>query len=157
MLGALLVLVAAGWIVAAWGLPAGSAMDPLGPRGFPVLLGLVLAAAGVTLIVQGARRAAGGATDAAPEEDAGPFSPGRLLGALGLTGAYLAGLEPLGYLVTTPLYVAALLILQGGVPWRPLLLTALGLPLVLFLFFATLMGVPLPWGVLEPLRYLGAS
>ena len=47
--------------------------------------------------------------------------------------------------------LAAVLLLQGGVPLRPLLWTSLGLPAALFLLFATIMKVPLPLGVLERL------
>jgi hypothetical protein len=73
-----------------------------------------------------------------------------LLGAIGLTALYLAVLEPAGYLLATPLYLAALLLVQGGVTARAFVLTVLGLPAALYLLFAVAMRVPLPTGPLEP-------
>ncbi|HSB61735.1 MAG TPA: tripartite tricarboxylate transporter TctB family protein, partial [Vicinamibacteria bacterium] len=60
-------------------------------------------------------------------------------------------LEPLGYLVATPLFLAVALGLQGGVPLRAFLWTSLGLPAALYLFFAGIMKIPLPLGLLERL------
>ncbi|HET6856256.1 MAG TPA: hypothetical protein VFH94_04060, partial [Streptomyces sp.] len=56
-----------------------------------------------------------------------------------------------GYLLATPPYLAGLLLVQGRVPARTLLLTALGVPAVLYALFAVAMRVPLPMGPLEPL------
>jgi hypothetical protein len=74
-----------------------------------------------------------------------------LLGAIGLTALYLAILEPAGYLLATPPYLAGLLLVQGRVTLRAFLLTTLGLPAALYALFAVAMRVPLPLGPLEPL------
>jgi len=125
------------------GLPAATAADPVGPRGFPGLLGLVILACGVALVL--VPRAE---PDAA---ERGALAPRPLLGAIALTALYLAILEPVGYLLATPPYLAGLLLVQGRVPARTLLLTALGVPAVLYALFAVAMRVPLPMGPLEPL------
>ena len=125
------------------GLPAATAADPVGPRGFPGLLGLVILACGVALAL-----APRGEPDAA---ERGALAPRPLLGAIALTALYLAILEPAGYLLATPPYLAGLLLVQGRVPARTFLLTALGVPAVLYALFAVAMRVPLPLGPLEPL------
>jgi hypothetical protein len=81
----------------------------------------------------------------------GLLAPRPLLGAIALTALYLAVLVPAGYLLATPPYLAGLLLVQGRVTARTLLLTALGLPAVLYALFAVVMRVPLPVGPLEPL------
>jgi putative tricarboxylic transport membrane protein len=151
VIGALLVLGGLGGMAWAWQLPAGTPQDPIGPRGFPTLLGLGLAVCGLLLLVPRVRP--GGPPAPADEagEPSGPAATGRLVGGVVLAGLYIWGLEPLGYLVSTPLFLAALLALQGGVPVRALLWTSLGLPAALFLIFAEIMKVPLPLGVLERL------
>ena len=91
-----------------------------------------------------------GAPDGEAEER-GALAPRPLLSAIGLTGAYLAVLEPAGYLLATPPYLAALLLVQGRVTTRAFVLTVLGLPVALYALFAVAMRVPLPPGPLEPL------
>lgn len=139
-----------GVLVLAFGLPAATASDPVGPRGFPALLGIVVLACGVTLGVAPHVRSRGGV----PEADTaarGALAPRPLFGAIALTAAYLAVLEPAGYLLATPPYLGALLLMQGRVTSRAFVLTALGVPAVLYALFAVAMRVPLPPGPLEPL------
>jgi putative tricarboxylic transport membrane protein len=132
-------------VAASLTLPGPTPADPVGPRGFPALLGLVLLGSAVGMARP--RRAPAGAGE---EEDRGTLALRPLLLALGLTAVYLALLEPAGYLLATPPYLAGLLLAQGGVSRRTLLLTALGLPLLLYLLVAVVMRVPLPPGPLEP-------
>jgi putative tricarboxylic transport membrane protein len=132
----------------AWQLPGGTAQDPIGPRGFPALLGLGLAACGLALL---AVRARPGESPSAAAPSGGTGAAARLIGAVVLVGLYVRLLEPLGYPVATPLFLAAALGLQGGVPLRALLGSSLGLPAALYLFFAGIMKIPLPLGLLERL------
>jgi putative tricarboxylic transport membrane protein len=138
-----LVCVGLGVLALTVGLPAATA-DPVGPRGFPLLLGLVVLACGVALVLGPEAAGAAGA------EGRGVLALRPLLGAIGLTASYLALLEPAGYLLATPPYLAALLLLQGRVTARAFLFTVLGLPTALYLLFAGAMRVPLPTGPLEP-------
>jgi putative tricarboxylic transport membrane protein len=124
------------------GLPAATAADPVGPRGFPGLLGIVVVACGAALVLWPRAES--------DEEGRGAPAPLLLLGAIALTALYLAILEPAGYLLATPPYLAGLLLVQGHVTTRAFLLTVLGLPAVLYALFAVAMRVPLPMGPLEP-------
>jgi putative tricarboxylic transport membrane protein len=142
-----LVCVGVGILALTVGLPSGTAADPVGPRGFPALLGLVLLACGVALGLGPVAHPAG------PDGDAdarGALALGPLLGAVGLTALYLVVLEPAGYLLATPPYLAALLLIQGRITVRAFLCTVFGLPAVLYALFAVAMRVPLPAGPLEP-------
>jgi hypothetical protein len=140
-------------------LPPGTTSDPVGPRGFPTLLALGLVGSGLAVAAQswlaGSAKRAAPATELTAEEDDehGPLSPARLLGGILLTAAYVGTLQHVGFVVGTPLYLAALLWLQGGVPRRQFLATVLGYPLALYVLFALLLGVPVPGGVLERLLY----
>jgi putative tricarboxylic transport membrane protein len=145
IVGAVLVCSGLGVLALTIGLAAATAVDPVGPRGFPALLGLVLLACGAALVL--GRHGAPADADA---EARGTLAAGPLLGAIGLTALYLTVLEPAGYLLATPLYLAALLLVQGGVTARAFVLTVLGLPAALYLLFAVAMRVPLPTGPLEP-------
>jgi putative tricarboxylic transport membrane protein len=124
-------------------LPAATEADPVGPRGFPGLLGLVILACGAALALWPRTE-----LDAS---ERGALAPRPLLGAIALTALYLAVLEPAGYLLATPPYLAGLLLVQGRVPARTFVLTVFGLPAVLYALFAVAMRVPLPMGPLEPL------
>ena len=137
-------------------IPPGVPTDPLGPRAFPVALGVGIALCGIFLagarLLFGAQPARlGPLADAEPEEeaDAGPLSPGRLAGAAVATAAYLAAFEPLGYLLATPLYVAAIMLIHGGAGRRSLLLAPLLTTLVLYVTFRFGLLIPVPIGVLE--------
>jgi putative tricarboxylic transport membrane protein len=151
VLGGVLACFGLGVIALAARLPAATAADPVGPRGFPTLLGLVILSCGVGLAI-GSRTAP--PADAAPPDDVEPRgapAPRPLLGAIGFTALYLAVLEPAGYLLATPPYLAALLLVQGRrVTARAFLLTVFALPAALYALFAVAMRVPLPTGPLEP-------
>jgi putative tricarboxylic transport membrane protein len=147
VIGSLVTLGGLGLVVWAWQLPAGHDRDPLGPRGFPLLVGLALVVCGLALLGLAWRGRI--AAVAIPLDADGPLAPGQLLGGIALTALYVWALEPLGYLLATPPFLAAILVLQGGVRLPAFLWTVLALPAALFLVFAGLMKVPLPLGVLE--------
>lgn len=151
---AFLVVFGAAVLAAASTIPPGVPTDPLGPRAFPMALGAGIVVCGLLL---GAGRLLfgnqpsrmGPLSDADPEEEAGPFSPGRLIGAVLATAAYLAVFEPLGYLLATPMYVAAIMLIHGRVAGRTLLLAPLLTTIVLYATFRFGLLIPVPAGVLE--------
>jgi hypothetical protein len=157
-LGLGLILGGAVLLSTAKRLPAGFAFDPLGPGGFPTLLALGLITSGSALAVQSivqrpsTAREGPQATEEAAQVPGGPAAALRLVGAIGSTAAYLAVFEAMGFLVSTPVYLASLLVLQGGAPPRVFLLTTAAFPLAVFAVFQVL-GVTLPLGILESLWY----
>lgn len=149
-------LVALGALIAALALNTigtGVQTDPLGPRAMPVALGGGIALCGLLLlvgkVVQPAPRPVLLAEGPSETEDVGPFSPARLLLVIVATAMYVAAFEPLGYLLSTPLYVAALLLIHGAVPRRALLAAPVLVALALYAGFRLGLNVPLPGGILE--------
>ena len=151
-------LVAFGGVVVAlsWEITPGVLTDALGPRFFPmalgagiVLCGLLLAAA--ELLFRGEPSVAGPLSDADPEgeEEAGPFSLARFVGAITATVLYIAAFEPLGYLLTTPPYVMAILLIHGGARKRALLIAPFLTTILLYVTFRFGLLIPVPDGPLE--------
>ena len=145
-------------IAAAGKIEPGVYTDPLGPRFFPIALGagillcgLLLAAA--ALLFGGQPEAEGPLSDAPPgeEAEAGPFSPARLILAIGATAVYVALFGPLGHLLATPPYVAGILLIHGGAPRRTLLIVPFLITIVLYVTFRFGLLIPVPEGPLEGL------
>lgn len=159
LIQAAVLVVFGGTVVAlALEIPRGVLTDPLGPRFFPmalgagiVLCGLLLAAA--ELLFRGEPPVAGPLSDPGPEgeEDAGPFSLARFLGAIAATTLYVAAFEPLGYLLATPPYVVAILLMHGGTSKRALLIAPFLITIVLYVTFRFGLLIPVPDGPLESL------
>jgi hypothetical protein len=80
---------------------------------------------------------------------AGPGSPGRLIAAVVLTVAYIAAFEPLGYLIATPIYVGALLLVQRAASGRVLVAAPLLVTAAFYAAFRFGLLIPVPDGVLE--------
>lgn len=129
--------------------------DPLGPRVFPYALGIGIALCGLALGVGAFFRwqpkQAGLLSDSGGVEEVerGPFSPTRLLAVVGATAVYVAAFEPVGYLIATPLYVAAILFIHGGTPWRTLIVVPVVITAVLYVTFRFALRIPVPGGLLE--------
>jgi putative tricarboxylic transport membrane protein len=153
---AAVLVVFGGAVIAMTGtIEPGVHTDPLGPRAFPIVLGAViglcgLLLGGLALLSRGQSRRAGPVADPGPDEDAeaGPFSPARLVGAVVVTAAYVAAFQPLGHLLATPPYVAAVLLIHGGASRRALLVAPLLITIVLYPTFRFGLLIPVPEGVL---------
>ena len=156
VVAAVLVLVGLAVIGLALRVEPGVETDPLGSRAFPLALGAGIAVCGLLL---GASTALGDrwATSAAvflesADDDAsegGLLSPWRLIGAIGLTAAYLIAFERLGYLLATPAYVVAILLLQTGTVGRAFLTAPVFVTVALYAAFRFGLLIPVPDGILE--------
>jgi hypothetical protein len=129
--------------------------DPLGPGAFPLALGAAIGLCGLllgggTLLSWRWTAPVGLLAESDPDgETPGAFSPGRLVGAIGVTAAYLAAFEPLGYLLATPPYVAAILLVHGGGRWPTLVTAPVLLAAAFYAAFRFGLLIPVPDGVLE--------
>jgi putative tricarboxylic transport membrane protein len=105
ILAACVLVLAAAYLYATSTLPSFEVGDPLGPKAFPALLGILFAAAGILLIVEVLR------ARAAPAP-AGP-APAMHLPAVAAVAAAMTALfallEPLGYLVAITLFLFGLM------------------------------------------------
>jgi putative tricarboxylic transport membrane protein len=118
--------------------------DPLGPRAFPILIGICLLLASVLLVFetrQAKQPAAAGALGRL-------FMDRKVLGTLAAMIVFALVFETLGYLLSSVLFLLALtsLVHRG----HPLLnaTVSIGFAVVSYLLFDKLLGVALPQGLL---------
>ena len=139
-----MLLLAAAYLYATATLPSMEIGDPLGPKAFPVLLGILLAIAGVLLLIE----------SRSPREIS-PAVPGRtearphaVAGVTIATGMFFALLEPLGYLIAFTLYLFLVMRwLHGKRPVTCLVISVL-FAIGSYALFAKALGVTLPKGFL---------
>jgi putative tricarboxylic transport membrane protein len=150
-------LVAIGTMVVALALEIdpGVQTDSLGPRAFPLAMGAAIGACGLLLGI-GALAPGRWATPSplladsvGEEETAGHFSPMRLFAAVVLTAAYIAVFEPLGYLLATPPYVAAIALAHGGARWRAIVVAPIFITVAFYAAFRFGLLIPVPDGLLD--------
>jgi putative tricarboxylic transport membrane protein len=146
--GAVLLLVALLWIAGVvWTIPdAAGDGGRVGPRGFPLAMGVLLAVLSALMI-------AGSFT----ATEAGADEPGRfdraevwaLLATFGFLGGYVALLQWFGFAIATAAVVAAFLVFVLN-KRSPLLIAglSLGLSLGIWLILGKAMGVYLPHGTI---------
>lgn len=147
---AVMVAVGAFLIYDALTLEAGFAkVDPVGPKLFPMVIGVVLLVLAAVLAVAIPRGSVG---EADAGEDVDPNTPGdwRTVGLLvGLFVAVIVLINPLGWVITgTMLFAGAATILGNHHHIRNL---AIGVALSLLSFYAFYsgLGIPLPAGILD--------
>lgn len=147
---AALVLVGGFLIYDALSLEAGFAkVDPVGPRFFPIVVGIGLIVLAVILAIAVPRGSKG---EAELGEDVDPNTPAdwRTVGLLvGLFVAVIVLVNPLGWAITgTLLFAGAATILGNRHYVRNLVIGAV-LAVVSFYAFYSGLGIPLPAGILD--------
>ena len=165
-LGTFLVVVAAFFLVFAAGIPypMSAGQGGIGPRTFPIVLALLVGAAGVleltraivwrlSLKAPAAKRAASPNSIASPTVDSSETesrvdvtadrSTGRLLTALGLIFAYVAVMPFVGFSISSAAF-ATLFAFRLGMRWHFALIAAASVTLAIKLLFTGLFRVQLP-------------
>jgi putative tricarboxylic transport membrane protein len=122
--------------------------DPMGPKVFPVLLGVLLIVGSVLLFLETVR-----ARRQAPKEEKEPQQetgkPARVLWAVvAWTVIFLFAFEPLGYVVATTIYIFPLTIYFNAKKWWTNTITSLLFPIGVYVLFVKILGVMLPKGVI---------
>lgn len=154
VLSMFLALLGVAIIFIAFTIPTGMVRDAVGPRGFPIVMGTILALGGAFLCIQRLRRWRQGdgrndpdlrAIQAAIEEKS------YALPVIAITVGFTALLNPLGYLIATPLALAALMVVLGFRKVWVIASTAALFTGITFVTFSTLLRVRLPIG---PLQFL---
>jgi putative tricarboxylic transport membrane protein len=145
-----LVAVGAFLLYDALTLEAGFAkVDPVGPKLFPMVIGIVLILLAVILAIAIPRGSVGQA-DAG--EDVDPNTPGdwRTVGLLvGLFVAVIALVNPLGWVIVGTLLFGGAATILGSRHYIRNLLIGLALSLISFYAFYSGLGIPLPAGILD--------
>ena len=167
-LGTFLVVVAAFFLVFAAGIPypMSAGQGGIGPRTFPIVLALLVGAAGVleltraivwrlSLKAPAAKRAASPNSIASPTVDSSESetesrvdvtadrSTGRLLTALALILAYVAAVPFVGFSISSAAF-ATLFAIRLGMRWHFALIAAVVVTVAIKLLFTGLFRVQLP-------------
>ncbi len=153
-------IAAAGFyfLVASNRLPAGPDPSAPGPGIIPGFLGLVLLICGVLLAsrailtVMAARKTAA-VSNHNTQAESGRESLAKPLIAIGLLTACALLLEPLGFMLSTFVFLFAGFVLLGSAGWRVSLPAAALVSISLWLFFTKLLGVGLPFGRLVEILF----
>lgn len=117
-----------------------------GPGFLPFVTGLILVALSLILLASRLLKR-GGAAGSIGEPMPGGLALGRILKVLGALCLYVLILEPLGFLLTTFLFMVLVLRLEPR-SWLFIVPGAIGATLFFFVLFKVLLRVPLPQGVL---------
>lgn len=139
LLGLFALMIAGGMAALASGYTAPFEYEPVGPRAFPLLLALCMAACGAWMFARPGREEA--------------FARGTPLRNIALCGTaiviYALLFQLLGFIVATALMSLPVGRIFGG-SWRQSAATGIGMGVVLFVLFDKLLDVVLPAGVLKP-------
>jgi putative tricarboxylic transport membrane protein len=136
---------------AAKGIPMGFYKDAVGPRAFFLGIGVVLIVVGGVVAMQRLRSwkaqkghmiPAEGETD----EEGYPASALMAASVIGISILYVILLRPLGYLLTTPLYITGGMAILGERRWSWIVLFAVGFTVLFYIAFAQVLNMSIPVG-----------
>lgn len=139
-LGLAALVLAGGYWALAVDLPISLLSDAVGPGGVPVAIAMLMAVAGVVLIL----RSLVGAPREAPPSPA----HGRAAGMLALLVAYVLAVPIIGYPLALGLLVGAIALYAGERPGLGLAAFAVGIGVFFWFGFVRVMGIPFPAGTL---------
>ena len=136
------LLLGAGYLWEAIFMEEVSIGDPLGPRVFPMVLGVIMVVLGFSLVIR-----PGG------DSPVQPFTKTAVSAVVlaVLLGVYGFGIEWIGYPATTFLFLLATSRLLGERSWVTGLGVSLALSLGVFGLFTRVLDIPLPLGLIGKL------
>lgn len=119
---------------------------PVGPKALPIVIGAALAVAALALVARSLRRTQTGEREGDPENPA--QSPARFAVVAGLLLVYIVVFLPLGYMISTFLFLlGTTMYLDRAHPVRNVVY-ALAFSLIVYFVFTELLEVVLPAGPL---------
>ena len=125
--------------------------DPMGPQVFPALIGIGLLGSALLLMLETWRKHQPAGAQAGPEPDhvhKDALSHQLILAGMVLwTALYYLAFEPLGYLVSTLVYMFVLLACFNRGRWLVNAACAVGFTLIAYAVFTRFLQVALPQGV----------
>lgn len=133
------------YLYADYQIPPTELGDPLGPRAFPALIGILLLVSAGLLALENRHRAP------EPEDDVAAVRHNHypvLAGMLIWTMCYYAVFEPVGYIIATVIYLFGLLCYFNTGRHRTNVSVAVGFTAVAYGVFSQFLGVQLPHGPL---------
>jgi len=137
------------YLRAALNLPQLSIGDPLGPQIFPSLIAVGLALSGGLLLIEVYRKKpAAVAADVPSQRHGSRYEYLLLAGMAGWTAVYYAAFEPVGYIVSTLVYLFGLLCVFQKGRWVLNVIYACAFTAAVYFVFGSLLHVVLPAGIL---------
>lgn len=138
-------------ILGATSIPLGLYKDPVGPRKFFYVFGGIMAVGGLFVAAQGWRRLrADGVgmdpSEGTPDELGYPGTWQRGFALIGASIVYALLFQPLGYLLATPLYIMAALVVLGQRQRVAVPVVAAAFTILAYLVFAHVLDVRIPVG-----------
>lgn len=161
VVAAVFALVGLVLIVQATSIPSGVILDPIGPSMAFYICGGVMLGGGLWVIAGHVMRwsnSAGHALEGegVADEPEHPANPLRSFGLIALCVIYALALKPAGFLLATPAFLIAALVIFGRRKPGPILLIAFIYTAAAYLIFAEALSVRLPVGPFTELfRNLG--
>lgn len=153
--GALLVALAIAWTAIVWRtIPGGTGGGDIGPRAFPLLLGLLLGLCSLGFVAKALWQPRGADAMAAPDDEetaaretSATASIGSLVLTLGHIVAYGFLMQAIGFVLSTALIVVSVMVLCIGERklWR-IAAMSVGVTFVCWLVFGKILGVYLAVG-----------
>lgn len=140
--GVLLCVIACGVIMTAHNFPATAIETDIGAGAFPRFYAGALIVLAVLLV------ASDWLTNRATDVHHEPSHYGRVAAGVGIVAGYIVLLSFVGYLIATPLFLMALMIIMNLRRLWLTLLLAIAITLILWLLFSMALQVPLPVGSL---------
>ena len=139
------LFLSATYLYATSQIPSIEMMDPLGPKAFPVLIGIgMLVVAGLLILEM--RRDAVVSVSKAPRQNIRQRIV--IAAVVGWIASYFAAFQTLGYMIDTSLFLLGMMAYFNRGKWRANFLTALLFSTGSFAVFTKLLGVTLPKGLL---------
>ncbi len=167
MVSGVLLLFGACVLYAAAQLQGGTETDPLGPRAFPTLIGIGFVGCGLALLIkslafrghgedgQGEFDEVEHADGYGDELEQEPARRHRMLLACSVISLYTLALPILGFLLATIVFMAAMILLQGGARRRSFVTVVVLFPASAYVLFTVLLSVRLPAGFFDPISLMG--
>ncbi|MDR0552780.1 MAG: tripartite tricarboxylate transporter TctB family protein [Holosporales bacterium] len=137
-----LLLMILSYGIRAVGLFSVRTFDPVGAAKYPLFLTLTVAILSIPIAIDSIRKMEKIETSEVRE----PVR--RIVLIIGFTAIYLCVLQTVGFVISTPVYISALLLSLGTRKTSAVLLVSLGATIALYVMFVCFFGVLLPEGLL---------
>jgi putative tricarboxylic transport membrane protein len=145
IIGAAALLLAAVYLYATSQIPTLEIGDPLGPKAFPILLGIALIAAAILLFIETLKADA----ETGEKPLRGSMRHWWLIGGVtGWTALYFGLFDRAGYLIATVVYLLPMMVVFNYGKWVANVLTTVLWAVGSYVLFVKILGVVLPVGLL---------
>lgn len=145
---ALIIVLAAVYFYATTQIPTLEIGDPLGPKAFPRLLGIGLLITAALLFMEMWRARKNGPVKAATRQAGDRHHLLIVVAVIVWTAIYFAVFVPLGYVLSTTVYLLVMTFYFHRGKWVANVLTSVLYGVLSYLMFTKALGVTLPAGVL---------